>query len=129
MLSKNRGSNRSAALRDGIVIGTALLVLLAFLSLTGDHAEALGLQLSRLGASNSNITVGLLLLNVALTIYGWRRYRDAARELVERTNAERRAHSLASTDPLTGFLNRRAFVRETNELLARWRAGEPRRYR
>jgi diguanylate cyclase (GGDEF)-like protein len=119
MLSKNRGSNRSAALRDGIVIGTALLVLLAFLSLTGDHAEALGLQLSRLGASNSNITVGLLLLNVALTIYGWRRYRDAARELVERTNAERRAHSLASTDPLTGFLNRRAFVRETNELLAR----------
>ncbi len=78
----------------------------------------LGRRLAETGSSNGNIIVALLLLNVALTIYGWRRYRDAAREVVERTAAEKRAHSLASTDPLTGFLNRRSYAQEANDLIA-----------
>ncbi|MFN3945487.1 MAG: putative bifunctional diguanylate cyclase/phosphodiesterase, partial [Allosphingosinicella sp.] len=40
------------------------------------------------------------------------------REVEERTAAERRAHSLASSDPLTGFLNRRSFAQAANELMA-----------
>jgi diguanylate cyclase (GGDEF)-like protein len=101
-----------------VAIGIALLGLLTFLGIGGHYFDELGAQLASLGASNSNVIVGLLLLNVALTIYGWRRYRDAAREVVERTAAERRANSLASTDPLTGFLNRRSIGPATNELIA-----------
>src|SRR3712207_8812203 len=58
------------------------------------------------------------LFRSALTIYGWRKWHDAKREVIERTAAEQRAQSLASTDPLTGFLNRRVFADAVDELLA-----------
>jgi diguanylate cyclase (GGDEF)-like protein len=72
----------------------------------------------RVGADNSTVVTVLLLVNVALTLYGWRRYRDVKHEVVERTAAEKRAQSLASTDPLTGFLNRRSLSSAVNELIA-----------
>jgi diguanylate cyclase (GGDEF)-like protein len=112
-----RPERGSTALRDLIAIAIALCGLLLFLSVN-NHFVDIGLQLAALGADNAAVIVGLLLLNVALTIYGWRRYRDAARELVERTAAEKRAQSLASTDPLTGFFNRRSFSSATDEFLA-----------
>ena len=43
------------------------------------------------------------LLNIALILFGWRRYRDLEAEVAERAAAEELAHSLAVTDPLTGF--------------------------
>src|SRR3546814_4484517 len=39
-----------------------------------------------------------LLLNIALMLFGWRRYRDLAAEVVERTQAEERAQLLAAKD-------------------------------
>lgn len=107
---------RSAAARDMIAIGVALLLLLLFLTLQRSFAGTIGDRLHAFGADHSSVIVGLLLLNIALTIYGWRRYRDAAHELAERTAAEERAQSLASTDPLTGFLNRRALAPATAHL-------------
>lgn len=117
IFSNKRATGPSAALRDLVVIGTALTLLLLFLSVAGDRVETVAEALVRIGADNTRLIVGLLLLNLALTLYGWRRYRDASRELVERAAAEKRAHSLASTDPLTGFLNRRSFAQETAELI------------
>lgn len=38
---------------------------------------------------------------------GWRRVRDQEREIKRRVAAERKAHELAHTDPLTGLANRR----------------------
>ena len=116
IFSHRRRDSGSAALRDVVVIGIALAVLFLFLSVA-QEVDRLGAELSRLGADNSSVIVGLLLLNVALTIYGWRRYRDAARELVERKAAESRVHSLSSYDPLTGFYNRPAFSQATGDLL------------
>jgi diguanylate cyclase (GGDEF)-like protein len=81
------------------------------------YFDALRILLVRVGADNSSLVFGLLLLNVALTIYGFRRYSDVRREVVERTAAEKRAHSLASTDPLTGFLNRRTLAEAVREML------------
>jgi diguanylate cyclase (GGDEF)-like protein len=49
-------------------------------------------------------------LIVVLVLYlGWRRVRAQEREIGLRIAAERRAHELAHTDPLTGLPNRRAF--------------------
>ena len=119
LFGHERPKEGSGIAKDIVVIGVALAGLLLFLRIDQNTVERLGDQLVRLGASNSNIIVGLLLLNLAVTIYGWRRYRDAAREVIERTAAERRAHSLAATDPLTGFLNRRSLAQAANDILAR----------
>ena len=117
IFSHKRTGGRSSALRDLVVLLVALSLLSLFLSLGGRHVEGLGDMLAQAGADNSRVIVGLLLLNLAITIYGWRRYRDTARELIERTAAENRAFEAASTDPLTGFLNRRAFANEAAEML------------
>jgi len=117
LFSPDKPKEGSGAARDIVALGVALTFLLLFLQLS-DAYFVLGRQLAEFGSHNGNIIVGLLLLNVALTIYGWRRYRDASREVVERTAAERRAQSLASTDPLTGFLNRRSYGNEAADLIA-----------
>jgi diguanylate cyclase (GGDEF)-like protein len=117
IFSNDRPNNGSAAVTDLVAILIAVSVLLIFLSVSSRYVDALAAQLIAIGASNSSLIVGLLLLNVALTIYGWRRYRDAAREVVERTAAEKRANSLASTDPLTGCLNRRSMGPATTDLI------------
>ncbi|MEA3041242.1 MAG: hypothetical protein QOC65_731 [Sphingomonadales bacterium] len=119
LFSHQQSQDGSGAARDIVALGVALATLLLFLKISDGYVLQLGQQLARLGSNNGNIIVGLLLLNVALTIYGWRRYRDAAREVVERTAAEKRANSLASTDPLTGFLNRRSYTQAANDLIAR----------
>jgi len=116
--SQKRTDRRSSALRDLIVLLVALSLVAIFLSFGGSYVGGVGTLLARIGADHSSIIVGLLLLNLAITIYGWRRYRDTSRELIERTAAENRAFEAASTDPLTGFLNRRAFGQNVAEMLA-----------
>jgi diguanylate cyclase (GGDEF)-like protein len=71
------------------------------------------------GAIPDQTLVIALLLNVALILFGWRRHRELAAELQLHLAAEARANQLASRDPLTGFLNRRAFPEEGATLLAR----------
>ena len=118
VFSHQRPKEGTGAARDIVALGVALTALLLFLKISDGYVLELGRQLAQMGSNNGNIIVGLLLLNVALTIYGWRRYRDAAREVVERTAAEKRASTLASTDPLTGFLNRRSYAQAANDLIA-----------
>ena len=118
IFSPKRTRVKSSAVRDLLVLLVALSLLALFLSFGSRYVEGVGPMLSRLGANHSSVIVGLLLLNLAITIYGWRRYRDTTRELLERTAAENRAYEAASTDPLTGFLNRRAFAQEAAELIS-----------
>lgn len=58
-----------------------------------------------------------VMLNLALILFGWRRYRDLSHEIDVRTAAEERAQALASKDPLTGLLNRRSLTEEGSALL------------
>ncbi|HEY0271259.1 MAG TPA: EAL domain-containing protein [Sphingomonas sp.] len=62
------------------------------------------------------LVVGLL-LNVALLLFGWRRYRDLAATVAERDEAEARAAILTHRDDTTGFLNRRALAEEGAALI------------
>ena len=102
---------------DFVIIGVAVGTLLVLAALGNYYFYALRDKLLHLGSHNSSVVISLLLLNIALTIYGARKWHDAKREVIERTAAEKRAQSLASTDPLTGFLNRRAFGEAVEELL------------
>ena len=59
-----------------------------------------------------------LVLNVALIIFGWRRYRDLTSELERRRTAESDALGLADRDPLTQCLNRRSVGAHCAQLAA-----------
>ncbi|HXH00267.1 MAG TPA: EAL domain-containing protein [Sphingomicrobium sp.] len=48
-------------------------------------------------------------LNVALILFGWRRYADIQHEAEKRTEGDQRAQKIASTDGMTGLLNRKGF--------------------
>jgi len=54
--------------------------------------------------------ISVLLLNLALLLLGWRRLRELKQEVGRRRAAEAHAQRLATCDPLTGLLNRRALA-------------------
>ncbi|MDL2351813.1 MAG: EAL domain-containing protein [Pseudomonadota bacterium] len=60
------------------------------------------------GTGPDRLLTNALLLNIALVIFGWRRYRDLSAEIVDRRRAEALALELAEHDALTGCLNRRS---------------------
>ena len=114
----HKTDRRASALRDLIIMLAVLSLVGLMLAFGGSYVDDVDLLLARIGADGGAVIVGLLVLNLAIGIYGWRRYRDTSRELVERVAAERRAYEAASTDPLTGFLNRSAFGKAAADLLA-----------
>lgn len=57
-----------------------------------------------------------LTLNVALILFGWRRYVDLQHETEMRKEGEARAALIASTDGMTGLLNRKGFADKGEEL-------------
>jgi diguanylate cyclase (GGDEF)-like protein len=57
-----------------------------------------------------------LTLNVALILFGWRRYVDLVHEAEARKEGEARAAMIASTDGMTGLLNRKGFADRGEEL-------------
>ena len=63
-------------------------------------------------ASGDRMLMAGILLNLALILFGWRRYRDLVATSSQRDEAEARAINLARTDELTGFLSRRALAEE-----------------
>ncbi|MBV1687624.1 EAL domain-containing protein [Novosphingobium sp. G106] len=75
-------------------------------------------SLAGLGLGPDKALTNALLLNVALIIFGWRRYRQLSEEVRERRHAETQAKLLAETDALTGCLNRRSVGEATANLMA-----------
>jgi diguanylate cyclase (GGDEF)-like protein len=59
-----------------------------------------------------------LTLNVALILFGWRRYVDLQHEAEMRAEHERRAVVLATTDSVTGLYNRKGFADHAGQLCA-----------
>jgi diguanylate cyclase (GGDEF)-like protein len=60
-----------------------------------------------------------LILNVALILFGWRRYIDIRHEAEKRLESEQRAALTASTDALTGLLNRKGYADRMEVLCAK----------
>ena len=80
------------------------------------------LQIATEGRSASfgtsmKVAATAIILNVALILFGWRRYVDLQHEAELRAAGERRAALLASTDPLTGLANRKGFADELHRLI------------
>lgn len=108
-----------SAERDIIALGIAVASIILLVGTGGSVLPQTVQALLGNGSKPDVILVNALLLNIALIIFGWRRYRELRREIEERRRAEARARQLAAIDPLTQCLNRRSMIDATEEMRAR----------
>jgi len=111
------------AQRDVIAGGILFAAIILFVGTGGSVVSAVVRQLQGVGETD-NLMVTALLLNIALIIFGWRRYRELMSEMGERIAAEDRANKLAVTDPLTGLANRRGVAEDAAELFMQARKSQ-----
>ena len=101
--------------KDVVALGIALAAIIMFVGTGGSVLPAVIRAMSGNGIGPDKLLVNALLLNIALIIFGWRRYRELTSEVAERRHAEAQARLLAETDALTGCLNRRAIGPATEQ--------------
>jgi len=94
--------------RDIVALGIAIASIILFVGTGGTVMPEIVKALTGSGDTPNMLLTNAVLLNIALLIFGWRRYRDLNREIAERRKAEALAKELASRDALTGCLNRRS---------------------
>ncbi|HEY8433227.1 MAG TPA: EAL domain-containing protein [Sphingomicrobium sp.] len=107
-----------SARRDAVVLAvliTAVLLLIWNGSTFFNHIRFQGPKF----ATDVRIASTALTLNVALILFGWRRYVDLQHEAEIRIEQERRAALLATTDPTTGLYNRKGFADRAAQLCAK----------
>lgn len=114
------GNTATQAAQKDIFTGAVVIAAIIMFVGTGTSAltSTIGLIIGVGGGSDRTLTVALI-LNIALILFGWRRYNDLSKEVEERKAAEERARSLALRDPLTGFHNRRSLTENGAEMLAK----------
>ena len=101
-------SKIGTARRDVIALGIAISAVILFVGTGGSVMPQVIRAWMGWGSPPDVLLANALLLNIALLIFGWRRYNDLHREVAERRIAEERARELAERDALTGCLNRRS---------------------
>jgi diguanylate cyclase (GGDEF)-like protein len=111
------GGSLDRAQRDVVGLGIAVAGLILFVGLGGRvMPQVLGSWLG-LEEPPDMLLTNALLLNVALLIFGWRRYEELRREVSVRREAEETARALAESDPLTGCRNRRGIIPAIDAML------------
>jgi diguanylate cyclase (GGDEF)-like protein len=118
----NSASSKSRTInaRNDVLTGGFVVAALVLFVGTGSQVVSSVLDtISGVGGGVDRMLSIALILNIALIMFGWRRYRDLSDEISERATAESRANTLALRDPLTGFYNRRALAEQGAELLGK----------
>jgi diguanylate cyclase (GGDEF)-like protein len=122
MLTRGGAAGETATRAAQKDIFTGAVVIAAIIMFVGTGTSALTSTIDIIsgvgGGSDRTLTIALF-LNIALILFGWRRYNDLSTEIEERKAAEERARSLALRDPLTGFHNRRSLIENGAEMLAK----------
>ena len=94
--------------RDIVTLGIAGAAILMFVGTGGSVLPQIARGIAEQDGGPGLLLTNALLLNIALIIFGWRRYRDLTAEVADRREAEAQARDLAEHDALTGCLNRRS---------------------
>ncbi len=116
MAEKKTQKRIGSAERDIVALGIATAAIIMFVGTGGNVMPRVIAALFGNGQGPDGLLVNAMLLNIALIIFGWRRYRELTHEISERRRAEEQARKLSEIDPLTGCLNRRSMARATEEL-------------
>jgi diguanylate cyclase (GGDEF)-like protein len=101
------GEPLQRAQRDFVALGIATAAVILFVGIGGRVMPQILRSWLGLDRPPDMLLTNALLLNVALLIFGWRRYDELRREVRVRRMAEEKARALAESDPLTGCRNRR----------------------
>ena len=109
-------SRIESARRDAIVL--VVLITAVMLLIWNGSTFFQHLRIATDFGPEVRIASTALTLNVALILFGWRRYVDLQHEAEMRAEQEQRAAVLASTDPITGLYNRKGFADRAAELSA-----------
>ena len=94
--------------RDLITYGFAAVAVLMFVVTGGQVLPKVLRAIMGQGEGPNQLLATAMLLNIALILLGWMRFRELAREVVVTREEAAEARELAETDPLTGCLNRRS---------------------
>lgn len=115
-VARESGAKRGE--RDLVALGIATAAIILFVGTGSKIGPEVVQAMMGKGNGPDGPLVSSFLLNIALIIFGWSRYRQLTHEVLLRREAERQARQLAETDPLTGFLNRRTFGSAVDEMIA-----------
>lgn len=107
MKEQTSQSRVGTAERDLIALGIATAAIILLVATGSSVMPRVIEAVVGDGKGPDNLLANALLLNIALVVFGWRRYRQLTSEVSDRKRAEAQARDLADTDPLTGCLNRR----------------------
>jgi diguanylate cyclase (GGDEF)-like protein len=102
---------------DLVTLGVALAAIIVFVGVAGTVLPAAIRALQGEGARPDLILTNALLLNIALILLGWNRYKALTGKLETHRKSEEEARRLADSDDLTGCLNRRSFAARLEEIL------------
>ncbi len=122
MLKRDEADGKNATQAAQKDIYTGAVVIAAIIMFIGTGTSVLSSTIDAIvgtGVGSDRVLTIALILNIALILFGWRRYNDLSREVEERKAAEERARTLALRDPLTGFHNRRSLSENGAEMLAK----------
>jgi diguanylate cyclase (GGDEF)-like protein len=103
------------ARRDMLVLGILIAAVIMLIWNGSEFFQRLSFARQELGPGLKVASIALT-LNVALILFGWRRYVDLQHETEMRKEGEARAALIASTDGMTGLLNRKGFADQGEEL-------------
>ena len=103
---------------DFVTLGIAIAAILLFIGTAGTVMPVAWRTLQGSGSAPDLALTNAVLLNVALILLGWRRYKALNAELRSTRISEEEARRLAELDDLTGCLNRRSFAQTLAALLA-----------
>src|SRR4029453_13499914 len=126
------GSPLESARHDVVVLGTAIAAVVLLIGNGTSFFREVSAAEVLIGPGIQVAAIALT-LNVALILFGWRRYVDLQHETERRLDGERRAGGAAppcpvarrggavaaSTDPVTGLMNRKGFADAADDLRAR----------
>jgi diguanylate cyclase (GGDEF)-like protein len=103
--------------RRDIVVLSVLIAAVVLLIWNGTSIfKALIDTAAERDVSAIKVASSALTLNVALILFGWRRYADLLHEAERRLEGEARAAHMASSDAITGLANRKGFADRGQQL-------------
>ncbi len=113
-----RSERPSAPQTDFVAGGIVVAAIILFVGTGSTVFTSIIQTLSGYAGGTDRALSAAVILNIALIIFGWRRYRDLQSEYAVRSDAEQRAWHVANTDPLTGFDNRRSIGAHAAKMIA-----------